>query len=35
MEELAEVALEASGEAVANALAEALDGAPNTAVGIG
>ncbi len=35
MEELAEVALEASGQAVANALAEALDGAPNTAVGIG
>ena len=35
MEELAEVALEASGKAVADALAEALDGAPNTAVGIG
>jgi TetR/AcrR family transcriptional repressor of lmrAB and yxaGH operons len=35
MEELAEVALEASGKAVADALAKALDGAPNTAVGIG
>lgn len=35
MEELAEAALEASGLAVANALREALDGAPNTAVGIG
>lgn len=35
MEELAEVALEASGQAVANALAETLDGAPDTAVGIG
>jgi TetR/AcrR family transcriptional repressor of lmrAB and yxaGH operons len=35
MEELAEVAMEASGKAVADALAEALDGAPNTAVGIG
>jgi TetR/AcrR family transcriptional repressor of lmrAB and yxaGH operons len=34
MEELAEAALEASGEAVADALREALDGAPNTAVGI-
>jgi TetR/AcrR family transcriptional repressor of lmrAB and yxaGH operons len=35
MEELAEAALGASGKAVADALAEALDGAPNTAVGIG
>lgn len=35
MEQLAEVALEASGEAVTDSLAEALDGAPNTAVGIG
>jgi TetR/AcrR family transcriptional regulator, lmrAB and yxaGH operons repressor len=35
MEELAEAALEASGLAVANALREALDGAPDTAVGIG
>jgi TetR/AcrR family transcriptional repressor of lmrAB and yxaGH operons len=35
MEELAEAALEASGQAVADALAEALDRAPNTAVGIG
>jgi len=35
MEELAEAALEASGLAVANALREALDGAPNTAAGIG
>jgi TetR/AcrR family transcriptional repressor of lmrAB and yxaGH operons len=35
MEELAEAALEASGKAVADALAKALDGAPNTAVGIG
>jgi TetR/AcrR family transcriptional repressor of lmrAB and yxaGH operons len=35
MEELAEAALEASGLAVANALSEALDGAPNTAAGIG
>ena len=35
MEELAESALDASGQAVADALAEALDGAPNTAVGLG
>src|SRR6476469_3384972 len=35
MEELAEAALEASGRAVADALSEALDGAPNTADGIG
>jgi TetR/AcrR family transcriptional regulator, lmrAB and yxaGH operons repressor len=35
MEELAEAALEASGRAVANALREALDGAPSTAAGIG
>jgi TetR/AcrR family transcriptional regulator, lmrAB and yxaGH operons repressor len=35
MEELAEAALEASGRAVADVLAEALDGAPNTAVGLG
>ena len=35
MEELAEAALEASGLAVANALREALDGAPSTAAGIG
>jgi TetR/AcrR family transcriptional repressor of lmrAB and yxaGH operons len=35
MEELAEAALEASGLAVANALREALDGAPDTATGIG
>src|ERR1700734_475831 len=34
MEELAEAALEASGQAVADALREALDGAPNTALGI-
>jgi TetR/AcrR family transcriptional regulator, lmrAB and yxaGH operons repressor len=34
MEELAEAALEASGRAVAGALSEALDGAPNSAVGI-
>ena len=34
MEELAEAALEASGQAVADALSEALDGAPNVAVGI-
>jgi TetR/AcrR family transcriptional repressor of lmrAB and yxaGH operons len=35
MEELAEAALRASGEAVAHALTEALDGAPNTALGLG
>src|ERR1700722_6632421 len=34
MEELAEAALEASGRAVADALREALEGAPNTALGI-
>ena len=34
MEELAEAALEASGQAVADALDEALDGAPNAALGI-
>lgn len=34
MEELAEAALEASGQAVADALSEALEGAPNTAVGV-
>jgi len=34
MEELAEVALEASGQAVADALREALDGARNTALGV-
>ena len=34
MEQLAEAALEASGQAVAAALREALDGAPNTALGI-
>ncbi len=34
MEELAEAALEASGQAVADALREALDGAPNAAVGV-
>ena len=34
MEELAEAALEASGQAVADALSEALDGAPNAAVGV-
>src|ERR1700722_5622102 len=34
MEELAEAALEASGQAVAEALREALDGAPNTALGV-
>jgi TetR/AcrR family transcriptional repressor of lmrAB and yxaGH operons len=34
MEELAEVALEASGQAVADALSEALDGAPNAALGV-
>ena len=34
MEELAEVALEASGQAVADALRGSLDSAPNTAVGV-
>jgi TetR/AcrR family transcriptional regulator, lmrAB and yxaGH operons repressor len=34
MEELAEAALEASGQAVADALSEALNGAPNAALGI-
>jgi TetR/AcrR family transcriptional regulator, lmrAB and yxaGH operons repressor len=34
MEELAQAALEASGRAVADALSEALDGAPNTAAGV-
>jgi TetR/AcrR family transcriptional regulator, lmrAB and yxaGH operons repressor len=34
MEELAEAALEASGQAVADALLEALAGAPNTALGL-
>jgi TetR/AcrR family transcriptional regulator, lmrAB and yxaGH operons repressor len=34
MEELAEAALEASGQAVADALREALDGAPNAAFGV-
>ncbi|MGC2191792.1 MAG: TetR/AcrR family transcriptional regulator [Candidatus Dormiibacterota bacterium] len=34
MEELAEAALEASGRAVADALSEALEGAPNVAIGI-
>src|SRR5579863_251496 len=34
MEELAEAALEASGQAVADALGDALDGAPNAAVGV-
>src|ERR1700730_5802454 len=34
MEELAETALEASGQAVADALRAALDGAPNAAVGV-
>jgi TetR/AcrR family transcriptional regulator, lmrAB and yxaGH operons repressor len=34
MEQLAETALEASGQAVADALREALDGAPNAAVGV-
>jgi len=34
MEELAEAALEASGRAVADALREALDGAPNAALGV-
>jgi len=34
MEELAEAALEASGQAVADALSQALDGAPNAALGL-
>jgi TetR/AcrR family transcriptional regulator, lmrAB and yxaGH operons repressor len=34
MEELAEAALDASGQAVADALREALDGAPNAALGV-
>jgi TetR/AcrR family transcriptional repressor of lmrAB and yxaGH operons len=34
MEELAEAALEASGQAVADALREALDGAPSPALGV-
>jgi TetR/AcrR family transcriptional repressor of lmrAB and yxaGH operons len=34
MEELAEAALEASGQAVADALREAFDGAPNAALGV-
>jgi TetR/AcrR family transcriptional regulator, lmrAB and yxaGH operons repressor len=34
MEELAEAALEASGQTVADALSEALDGAPNAALGV-
>jgi TetR/AcrR family transcriptional repressor of lmrAB and yxaGH operons len=34
MEELAEASLEASGQAVADALRAALDGAPNTALGV-
>jgi TetR/AcrR family transcriptional repressor of lmrAB and yxaGH operons len=34
MEELAEASLEASGQAVADALRQALDGAPSTAVGV-
>jgi AcrR family transcriptional regulator len=34
MEELAEAALEASGQAVAGALSQALEGAPNAAVGV-
>ena len=34
MEEVAEAALEASGRAVADALREALDGAPNTGEGV-
>jgi TetR/AcrR family transcriptional regulator, lmrAB and yxaGH operons repressor len=34
MEELAEAALEASGQAVADALRQALDGAPNAALGL-
>src|SRR5271167_569310 len=34
MEELAEAALEASGQAVADSLSQALDGAPNAAQGV-
>src|SRR5579863_5383785 len=34
MQELAEAALDASGQAVADALGAALDGAPNAAVGV-
>ena len=34
MEQLAEAALEASGQAVADALSEALNGAPNAALGV-
>jgi TetR/AcrR family transcriptional regulator, lmrAB and yxaGH operons repressor len=34
LEEVAEAALEASGQAVADALDEALEGAPNTAMGV-
>jgi TetR/AcrR family transcriptional repressor of lmrAB and yxaGH operons len=34
MEELAEAALEASGQAVADALRQALEAAPNTALGV-
>ena len=34
MEELAEAALDASGQAVAEALREALDGAPNAGIGV-
>lgn len=34
MQQLAEAALEASGQAVADALSEALDGAPNAGVGL-
>src|SRR5271169_4616166 len=34
MEQVAETALEASGQAVADALSEALDGAPNAGVGL-
>jgi len=34
MEQLAEAALEASGQAVADALRQTLDGAPNTAIGV-
>jgi len=35
MEDLAEAALGASGQAVADALTQALDGAPNAGVGVG
>jgi TetR/AcrR family transcriptional regulator, lmrAB and yxaGH operons repressor len=35
MEELAETALDASGQTVADALAQALDGAPNAGLGVG